>query len=193
MSFSTRKSNKCRTLASISLVSLAPGEGGTLYRFTERHLEPGPARDSSPGVSPRFPGKSNLVALVLWKDASAPAFWAQQMRSRVGSQNSKCHFVAPTPGRLLRWKLANLEWLAAFPEASPSAHSPPGPEPLTALGPPWSTALAPSSLGGRQRPAMHLEKGSSGHLPSMETADTSRNSWAEGREFSRARSCPNSF
>ncbi|ELK15869.1 NACHT, LRR and PYD domains-containing protein 1 [Pteropus alecto] len=67
------------------------------------------------------PREYNLVALALWKHASAPAFWAWQMRSRVRSYNSKCHSVAPATWLFVSWKHASTQRLRAnSPASSPS-------------------------------------------------------------------------
>lgn len=72
---------------------LTPREGSILYLLTESAWSRAQL-ESQVLECPH--GESNLVALVLWKDASVSAFWAWQMRSRAGSHNSKCHYVAPT-------------------------------------------------------------------------------------------------
>lgn len=121
--FATRKATKkCKVFTSISLVSLSPREGNILYLFTERRLEPGPARNSSPGVSPWWEQSGGTDAV---ERCQCPAFWAWQMRSRVRSHNSKCHFVALTTWLLLCWKYVCMEWLRAnSPGASPLGSCP---------------------------------------------------------------------
>lgn len=102
--FATRRTTKkCHVLSSISLVFLSPREGNILYLFTERRLEPGPARNSSPGVSPWWEQSGGTDAM---ERCQCPAFWAWQMRSESGHITAsailwqllqECSYAANTP------------------------------------------------------------------------------------------------
>lgn len=102
------------------------GRGNILYLCIEGCLEPGPAGNSSPGVSP---GESNLVALVRWKDASVPAFWTWQMRARAGHITANATPWHPPHGCSCAGRVPTWNGLGLTAQGdSPSGKSPPGPE-----------------------------------------------------------------
>lgn len=115
--FTARKSaKKCKILTSISLVSLSLRKGSILFTSLKRGSW---SKAQLKTQVLEFPhGENNLVALWLQRDASVPAFWAWQRRSRTGYK-SLCFGELIT--WMLVWKHANMTRLMpSFPGDSPS-------------------------------------------------------------------------